>query len=40
VVRIPLRLPPIEPQVTWHERTHRDPAQRWIRERILETIKG
>jgi DNA-binding transcriptional LysR family regulator len=38
VVRIPLRLPPIEPQVTWHERTHRDPAQRWIRERILEAI--
>lgn len=38
VVRIPLRLPPIEPQVTWHERTHRDPAQRWMRERILETI--
>jgi DNA-binding transcriptional LysR family regulator len=40
VVRIPLRLPPIEPQVTWHERTHRDPAQRWMRERILETIPG
>jgi DNA-binding transcriptional LysR family regulator len=40
VVRIPLRLPPIEPQVTWHERTHRDPAQRWMRERILETIRG
>lgn len=38
VVRIPFRLPPIEPQVTWHERTHRDPAQRWMRERILETI--
>lgn len=38
VVQIPFRLPPIEPQVTWHERTHRDPAQRWMRERILETI--
>jgi DNA-binding transcriptional LysR family regulator len=38
VVRIPLRLAPIEPQVTWHERTHRDPAQRWMRERILEAI--
>jgi DNA-binding transcriptional LysR family regulator len=40
IVRIPVRLPPIEPQVTWHERTHRDPAQRWLRERILETIPG
>ncbi|HEV2112296.1 MAG TPA: LysR family transcriptional regulator [Gammaproteobacteria bacterium] len=39
VVRIPLRLPPIEPQVTWHERTHRDPAQRWMRERIMEAIR-
>ncbi|HEY1992233.1 MAG TPA: LysR family transcriptional regulator, partial [Gammaproteobacteria bacterium] len=38
VVRLPVRLPPIEPQLTWHERTHRDPAQRWMRERILETI--
>jgi DNA-binding transcriptional LysR family regulator len=40
VIRIPVRLPPIEPQVTWHERTHRDPAQRWMRERILEAIPG
>lgn len=39
VVRIPLPLPPIEPQVTWHERTHRDPAQRWLRERITEAIR-
>jgi DNA-binding transcriptional LysR family regulator len=38
VIRIPARLPPIEPQMTWHERTHRDPAQRWMRERILESI--
>jgi DNA-binding transcriptional LysR family regulator len=37
-VRIPVRLPPVEPQVTWHERTHRDPAQRWMRERVLETL--
>ena len=38
IVRIPVRLPPVEPQVTWHERTHRDPAQRWMRERMLETL--
>jgi DNA-binding transcriptional LysR family regulator len=40
IVRIPVHLPPIEAQVSWHERTHRDPAQRWMRERILETILG
>jgi DNA-binding transcriptional LysR family regulator len=38
VVQIPVRLPPIEPQLMWHERTHRDPAQRWMRERILEAL--
>ena len=40
VVRVPLRLPLVEPQVTWHERTHRDPAQRWMRERIMEVIRS
>lgn len=39
VIRIPVRLPAIEPQLTWHERTHRDPAQRWMRDRILETLR-
>ncbi|MGH8821310.1 MAG: LysR substrate-binding domain-containing protein [Rhodoferax sp.] len=39
-VRIPVRPPPIEPQLTWHERTHRDPAQRWMRELILKTIQA
>lgn len=38
IMRIPVRLPPVEPQVTWHERTHRDPAQRWMRERILQAL--
>jgi len=27
---------PIEPHIMWHERTHHDPAQRWMRDRILE----
>jgi len=39
IVQIPVHLPPIEPQIIWHERTHRDPAQRWIREKIIDAIE-
>jgi len=35
VVRLPVRVP-IEPHIMWHERTHHDPAQRWMRDQILE----
>lgn len=39
IVQIPVHLPPIAPQLIWHERTHRDPAQRWMREKILDAIE-
>jgi DNA-binding transcriptional LysR family regulator len=39
IVRIPVRLPPVEAQLMWHERTHRDPAQRWMRERMLAILR-
>jgi DNA-binding transcriptional LysR family regulator len=32
----PLELPEIEICVYWHERYHRDPANRWLRERIVQ----
>jgi DNA-binding transcriptional LysR family regulator len=35
VVRLPVKVP-IEPHIMWHERTHHDPAQRWMRDQILE----
>lgn len=38
VVELPLRLPPVESSLVWHERTHRDPAQRWFREAILRAL--
>ncbi len=38
IVKIPVRLPPIEPQIIWHERTHRDPAQHWMREKMFDSI--
>jgi DNA-binding transcriptional LysR family regulator len=38
IVKIPVRLPSVEPQIIWHERTHRDPAQRWMREKIHDAL--
>jgi len=35
VVQLPVRVP-IEPHIMWHERTHHDPAQRWMRDKVLE----
>lgn len=34
VVEPPVRLPGFEMRMYWHERQHRDPAQRWLRELI------
>lgn len=34
VVEPPLPLPKIEVLMVWHERSHRDPAHRWLREHI------
>jgi DNA-binding transcriptional LysR family regulator len=30
---LPLELPPFEVNLFWHERVHRDPGHRWLRER-------
>ncbi len=35
-IQLPARLPPVEGHIVWHERTHRDPAQQWMREKIQE----
>lgn len=32
----PIRLPKISFPMLWHERTHRDPRQRWLRRLIIE----
>ncbi len=40
--RPPLAIPPIRAPMVWHERTHRDPRQRWVREllgRIAADLK-
>ncbi|MGE3177327.1 MAG: LysR family transcriptional regulator [Vicinamibacterales bacterium] len=38
ILPLPVRLPPVESVLVWHERTHRDPAQRWFREAILASL--
>lgn len=31
---VPLPLPPVVVSLVWHERTLRDPAHQWVRERL------
>jgi DNA-binding transcriptional LysR family regulator len=38
VVQLPVELPAVESCLVWHERTHRDPAQRWFREAIAKSL--
>lgn len=38
-IPLPARHPPLEPHIFWHERTHRDPAQKWMREKIIATAR-
>ncbi|MOA58940.1 hypothetical protein [Stenotrophomonas indicatrix] len=33
-VAAPIDVPGFEMVMLWHERVHRDPAHRWLRERI------
>ena len=36
VVRVDFPLPQFEMRLLWHERTHTDPAHRWLRDRIAQ----
>ncbi|AKC80634.1 LysR family transcriptional regulator [Xanthomonas arboricola] len=36
----PLKLPPFEIALYWHDRFHRDPANKWMREFISEQLSG
>jgi DNA-binding transcriptional LysR family regulator len=38
IVEAPLPLPGFTMVAAWHERVHRDPAQRWLREKIGEAL--
>ena len=36
----PTKLPPYDVKLFWHERFHRDAANRWLREFVSTTLKG
>ncbi|MEM9493785.1 MAG: LysR substrate-binding domain-containing protein, partial [Myxococcota bacterium] len=36
IKRPPFELPPVKLPMVWHERTHRDPQQRWFRTLLAE----
>lgn len=38
VVEPPIAVPGYEMAMLWHERTHRDPAQQWLREHIARSV--
>ncbi|WP_286786270.1 MULTISPECIES: LysR family transcriptional regulator [Pseudomonas] len=40
VVEAPVAVPGYEMTMLWHERSHRDPAHRWLREHIVGSIEA
>ncbi|HTR00607.1 MAG TPA: LysR family transcriptional regulator [Candidatus Acidoferrum sp.] len=38
-LQLPPGLPRLMAYIIWHERTHRDPAQKWIRDRLVESAR-
>lgn len=38
VVEAPVEVPGYEMSMLWHERAHRDPAHRWLRDRIAASV--
>jgi DNA-binding transcriptional LysR family regulator len=34
----PVRVPGYEMVMLWHERSHRDPAHRWLREHVAGAV--
>lgn len=40
VLPLPVKLAPVESMLVWHERTNRDPAQKWFRALIVDALSG
>jgi DNA-binding transcriptional LysR family regulator len=38
IVAPPVDIPGYEMSMYWHERVHRDPAHRWLREFIAQAV--
>ncbi|MBS0430554.1 MAG: LysR family transcriptional regulator, partial [Proteobacteria bacterium] len=39
VLRPPVAVPGYEMAMLWHERVHRDPAHRWLREQVVAALE-
>lgn len=39
-IPLPARYPPLEPHIFWHQRTHSDPAHKWMRDKIVASSRG
>lgn len=39
VLHLPIRLPPMQNRIFWHERIQTDPASRWFRSLVADTAK-
>ena len=35
-IPLPVDIPPLETHIYWHESTDQDPANRWMREQMIE----
>ena len=40
VIAPPLPIPGFSKSMAWHERTHRDPAHRWLRQLLIDTSQS
>lgn len=40
IVRLPVRLPAVESSLVWHDRAHRDAAQRWFRDAVVASLSA
>ncbi|MBL8378024.1 MAG: LysR family transcriptional regulator [Burkholderiales bacterium] len=38
VLQLPIKMPAVDSMLAWHERTHRDLAQRWLRDAVIRAL--
>ncbi|MBA3548914.1 MAG: LysR family transcriptional regulator, partial [Nannocystis sp.] len=39
IVPLPIKLRAFEVMMVWHDRVHRDPANMWLRDQVLKTMR-
>jgi DNA-binding transcriptional LysR family regulator len=39
-VPLPIKVPAFDVVLAWHERVHRDPANAWLRDQVLQAMRG